>query len=76
MARQGGAANENPQPLRGVICIALQLLCVSLADTVLFCPQGCCFSLSGLSAESEKTNQLCVLCALSAAGGKSMSKDE
>jgi hypothetical protein len=25
-------------------------------------PEGCCISLSGLSAESEKKNQLCVLC--------------
>jgi len=30
----------------------------------------------GLSAESEKKNRLCVLCALSAAGGESMSKDD
>jgi len=36
----------------------------------LFCPQGCCFSLSGPSAESEKKNQLCVLGVSSAAGGE------
>ena len=32
-----------------------------LINTMLFCLQGCCFSLSALSAESEKKNQLCVL---------------
>jgi hypothetical protein len=37
---------------------------------------GLLFSLFGLSAESENKKQLCVLCALSAAGGESMSKDE
>ena len=46
-----------------------------LIDSMLFCPQGCCFSLSGLSAESEKKNQLCVLGASSEAGGEFISKD-
>ena len=41
-----------------------------LTNLLLFCPQGCCFSLSGLSAESEKRNLLCVLGASSAAGGE------
>ena len=36
---------------------------------ILFCPKGCSFSLSGVSAESEKKNQLCVLCISSGAGG-------
>jgi hypothetical protein len=46
-----------------------------LTESMLFCPQGCCFSLSDLSAESEKKNQLCVLGASSVAGGESISKD-
>jgi hypothetical protein len=37
-----------------------------------FCPKGCCFTLSGLSSESEKTNQICVLGGSSAAGGEIM----
>jgi len=43
---------------------------VAIIFSMLLCPQGSCFSLSGLSAESEKKNQLCVLGALSAAGGE------
>jgi hypothetical protein len=34
-----------------------------------FCPKGYCFSLSDLSTESEKKNQLCVLSVSSEAGG-------
>jgi hypothetical protein len=33
-------------------------------------PEGLWFSLSGLSPESEKKNQLCALCVSSEAGGE------
>jgi hypothetical protein len=39
-----------------------------------YCPKGCRFSFSGLSAENEKKNQLCALCVSSEAGGEIMSK--
>jgi hypothetical protein len=38
--------------------------------TMLSCPEGYRFSLSGLSAESEKEKLLCVLCVSSLAGGE------
>jgi hypothetical protein len=45
-------------------------------NSILFYPQGCCFSLSGFSAKSEKGDLLCVLGVSSAAGGESMSKQK
>jgi hypothetical protein len=52
--------------------IDLSLLILSALENQfnIISPQGCWFLLSGLSAESEKGNSLCVLGVLSAAGGE------
>ena len=63
------AANDNLQPLRGMNSILSVIILVKEVNPILICPNGCCFSLSGLSAESEKNKLLCVLCVSSAAGG-------
>jgi len=65
------AANINPQPLRGVVGILNKGERYPI-DLILLCPQGFCFSLSGLSVESEKKKLLCELCVSSAAGGETM----
>jgi hypothetical protein len=39
---------------------------------VLYFPKGGCFSLSGLSPESENKNLLCALCVSSEAGGENV----
>jgi hypothetical protein len=61
--RTGRTANENPQLLHNFIYLALVTVFSEAHHSIRSCPKGCRFSLSGLSAESEKKNILCVLCA-------------
>jgi hypothetical protein len=81
--RTGKAANENPQPLRGGICIPLVVLWASTNQIqCYFARRAVVFHFlvslpwhifsDDRSPESEKKNQLCVLGASSAAGGETI----